>query len=248
MSPPGPPAPGRRRTPPRPPSSAAPVPPGCLSLGLFAAFLGLLPFFLANVMLAALAELGLSATGALLAATGIFLGGGVNVPVKKVPREEVVRVMPPRLFGLGRLVPRTVRRRTHTVIAVNVGGCAVPVALAAYQLVRLAATGAGTVLLAGLAVAVNTAVCYAVARPVQGVGIALPALVPALVAALSGLLLAPELAPAVAFAAGVLGPLLGADLLHLDEVTASPTGMASIGGAGTFDGIVLSGLVVTLLA
>lgn len=76
----------------------------------------------------------------------------------------------------------------------------------------------------------------------------MPALVPALVAAASALLLVPELAPPVAFTAGVLGPLLGADLLHLDDVKELATGMASIGGAGTFDGIVLSGLVATLLA
>jgi uncharacterized membrane protein len=52
----------------------------------------------------------------------------------------------------------------------------------------------------------------------------------------------------LAFAAGVLGPLIGADLLHLREVNKISTGVASIGGAGTFDGIVISGLIATLLA
>ncbi len=60
-------------------------------------------------------------------------------------------------------------------------------------------------------------------------------------------MLAPEWAPPIAFAAGVLGPLIGADLLHLDDIAQLGTGMASIGGAGTFDGVVLSGLVATLL-
>jgi uncharacterized membrane protein len=72
-------------------------------------------------------------------------------------------------------------------------------------------------------------------------------LIPALAAALSGLVLAPEWAPPIAFAAGVLGPLIGADLLHLDDIAQLGAGMASIGGAGTFDGVVLSGLVATLL-
>ena len=49
------------------------------------------------------------------------------------------------------------------------------------------------------------------------------------------------------FRSGVLGPLVGADLLHLDDIAEIGTGMASIGGAGTFDGVVLSGLVATLL-
>ena len=40
---------------------------------------------------------------------------------------------------------------------------------------------------------------------------------------------------------------VGADLLHLKEIEQSTVGMASIGGAGTFDGIVLSGIVAAYL-
>jgi uncharacterized membrane protein len=46
----------------------------------------------------------------------------------------------------------------------------------------------------------------------------------------------------------VLGPLIGADLLHLRDIEKIATGIASIGGAGTFDGIVLSGIVAAYLA
>jgi uncharacterized membrane protein len=46
----------------------------------------------------------------------------------------------------------------------------------------------------------------------------------------------------------VLGPLIGADLLHIRDVEALETGIDSIGGAGTFDGIVLSGIVAAYLA
>jgi len=52
----------------------------------------------------------------------------------------------------------------------------------------------------------------------------------------------------VAFVAGVLGPLIGADLLRLNEVVKIAPAVVSIGGAGTFDGIVLSGLISALLA
>jgi uncharacterized membrane protein len=76
----------------------------------------------------------------------------------------------------------------------------------------------------------------------------MPALVPPIVAVMSALVLAPVQAPPVAFIAGVLGPLLGADLLHLREIPRISTGMASIGGAGTFDGIVLSGILAAYLA
>ena len=62
------------------------------------------------------------------------------------------------------------------------------------------------------------------------------------------MLFAPAHAPPVAFVAGVAGPLIGADLLRLREIERMGTAVASIGGAGTFDGIVISGLVATLLA
>jgi uncharacterized membrane protein len=86
------------------------------------------------------------------------------------------------------------------------------------------------------------------AKPVEGIGIAMPGLLPPLIAAMSAVLLVPDQAPPVAFVAGVLGPLIGADLLHLRDVSKISTGIASIGGAGTFDGIVLSGIVAAYLA
>ena len=95
---------------------------------------------------------------------------------------------------------------------------------------------------------VNVFLCQVLARPVQGIGSALPALVPALAAAALAMLLAPGDAPPVAFVAGVAGPLIGADLLHLRDVGKIASGVVSIGGAGTFDGIVLSGIVAAYLA
>ena len=172
----------------------------------------------------------------------------INIPVKRIQREETVEIPAIRLFGIGRLMPRRVRRQTMTVIAVNVGGCIVPTALAIYELVRLAEEGTGLLGIALGAVAINVGICYLLAEPVPEQGIALPALIPALAAALCAYLFAPEFAPPVAFAAGVLGPLIGADLLHFDDLKAIGAGVASIGGAGPFDGIVLSGLVATVLA
>jgi uncharacterized membrane protein len=222
------------------------APPGCLSLLVLGVVL-LLPFVLANAMLAALGKLGLGPTTSLLAALGIFLGSTVNVPVTRIERQSPVEYLPNRLLGLHRLLARPVQRRSYTVIAVNVGGCLIPTGLAGYQAARLAVQAPSVVPAALTALVVNVALCYYVAQPVQKVGITMPPLVPAGAAALSGLLLAPEWAPPIAFMAGVLGPLIGADFLHLDDIADLGTGMASLGGAGTFDGIVLSGLVATLL-
>ncbi|MFQ5856367.1 MAG: DUF1614 domain-containing protein [Anaerolineae bacterium] len=46
----------------------------------------------------------------------------------------------------------------------------------------------------------------------------------------------PKFAPPIAFVASVLGPLIGADLLHLQEIERLQTGMASIGGVERSEG------------
>jgi uncharacterized membrane protein len=91
-------------------------------------------------------------------------------------------------------------------------------------------------------------VCYKLAKPVEGVGIVMPAMIPAVVASAMALILAPTSATPVAFVAGVAGPLIGADLLHLRDVERIASGMVSIGGAGTFDGILLTGILALYLA
>jgi uncharacterized membrane protein len=221
-------------------------PAGCLSLLFFIALL-FVPFLFANLVFAALAQLGLGPGGAFLAAVGIFFGGLFNIPVKRVPREQPVEARALTLFGLDRVLGAT-RRRPYTIVAVNLGGCVIPCLLVLYEVLRIAGRGTWPLMALGIAVGINVGVCHRLARPVENVGIALPALVPALAAAASALILLPGHAAPLAFSAGVLGPLVGADLLHLRDIGKISAAVASIGGAGTFDGIVLSGLVATLLA
>lgn len=222
--------------------------PGCLTLIAIFALLLLLPFFFAHLMLAALEKLGLHPQVAFLALLGIVLGGAINIPITKVAREEEYFADFSALFGFGRLLPRLRLTQGYTVVAVNVGGCVIPCLIALYQLFRIAGRGSGALLALLLATTLSIAVCYRMARPIPGIGIAMPAFVPPLLAALSSIVLMPDFAPPIAFVAGVLGPLIGADLFHLREIRHVATGMASIGGAGTFDGIVLSGLIAVLLA
>ncbi len=224
-------------------------PPGCLTLLLLFGLLVLVPIFLANAAVAALAKLGLSPTVSFLALIGIVLGGLINIPFYRLPTYLLVDSPPPQLFGLDRLRPQqTTIEEGYMVLAVNVGGCLVPVAIAFYELVRVAGLGFDALLWALLAVIINIGVCNRLAQLVPGRGVALPPLIPALVAVLAAWLLGGEMAAPVAFAAGVLGPLIGADLLNLSRVRQLGAPMASLGGAGTFDGIVLSGLLATLLA
>jgi uncharacterized membrane protein len=59
---------------------------------------------------------------------------------------------------------------------------------------------------------------------------------------------APEKAAPLAYISGSLGTLIGADLLNLDRINGLGAPVASIGGAGTFDGIFITGILAVLLA
>jgi uncharacterized membrane protein len=219
-----------------------------LALGAFFLLLALAPLLFAELMAVSLSKLHLSPHAAVAIIVGMMLGGMINIPVARVERAEPVATHPLAVFGLEDVFPQFRRVRREMVIAVNVGGCLIPTGLACYELVRLAELGPPVLGALAIACAINIGVCFRMARPVPGLGITMPGLVPALVAALCAWLLAPEAAAPVAFIAGVAGPLVGADLLHLKDVRKLGTAIASIGGAGTFDGIVLSGIVAAYLA
>ena len=52
----------------------------------------------------------------------------------------------------------------------------------------------------------------------------------------------------LAYIGGSLGTLVGADLLNLGRVQGLGAPLVSIGGAGTFDGIFLTGVLAVLIA
>lgn len=222
--------------------------PPVVPLLLFLILLAFLPIVFGQLFASALAKLKLEPMTALLVVIGIFMGSPINIPVKRIPRTESTVADPLAVFGLPGRWPSTMRVRQETVIAINVGGCIIPVTLAAYELAHVVMAGWQPLSGLLLAIFINILVCYWVAKPIEGIGIAMPGLLPALVATVSALQFVPDQAPPVAFIAGVLGPLIGADLLHLRDVSKLATGIASIGGAGTFDGIVLSGIVAAYLA
>ncbi len=220
------------------------------AFALLAAVLLLLlaPLLFAQLMAAGLGKLGLEPGTAALLVIGMFVGGFFNIPIRRIVHDQTVEVHPFQVFGLSSVLPQLRRVHRETVIAVNVGGCLIPLALAVYELSQLAALGGQTLVSLIIATALNCAVCYYVARPRPGIGITMPGLVSPVVAAGLALLLASHDAPPVAFVAGVLGPLIGADLLHLKDFGSRVPGIVSIGGAGTFDGIVLSGILAAYLA
>ena len=133
--------------------------------------------------------------------------------------------------------------RGATVVALNVGGALIPILVSLYLLVH---TGMYRRMLIG--VSVVTAVVHSLAQIVPGVGIAVPMIVPPLVAAGVALPLAFRRAPPLAYVSGSMGTLIGADLLKLGKIARLGAPVVSIGGAGTFDGVFLTGILAGLLA
>jgi uncharacterized membrane protein len=171
-----------------------------------------------------------------------LLGSYVNIPVAELPVEWVVSGQEVTFFSMRYVIP-LVTEWPRTVIAVNVGGAVIPTLLSVYLLVKTGMYGRAL-----LGVAIVTAVVHGLAYPVKGMGIAVPVFIPPVVAAATALLLSPQSAPSLAYIAGCLGTLIGADLLNLWQIQALGAPIASIGGAGRFDGIFLTGILATLLA
>lgn len=172
-----------------------------------------------------------------------FLGSIVNLPLAAMRSARLlVEQRTVRFLGLRYVVP-AVWVPQRTVVAINVGGALVPTVVSVYLFFHSQLGLRGV-----LAVALVAAAVYAVARPVAGVGIVVPALLSPLAAAAVALLLGGSSVPAVAYVAGVLGTLVGADLLNLWRIRDMGAPVVSIGGAGTFDGVLLSGVIAVLIA
>ena len=171
-----------------------------------------------------------------------LLGSYVNIPIAYLPERQISSAAEVTYFGIRYVVP-VIREWPATVLAVNLGGAVIPIFLSLHLIAKNRLYGLS---LAGVALVAT--VCHYLAQPVPGLGIAEPVFVPPLVTALVALLLSRRYAAPLAYISGSLGTLIGADLLNLDKVQGLGAPIASIGGAGTFDGIFVTGLLAVLYA
>jgi len=190
-----------------------------------------------------LAKLGLSPGSAATLLLLSVSGSLINLPLFKIDAEQATTPhIPPRLLSLlrQRLPPFTGK----TTIAINVGGCLVPVVFSLFLLQHnpLPLTDVF------LAIMIVSTISYFASRPIPGIGIGMPFLVAPLLAAAVALLINPQLSAPLAYICGTLGVLIGADLFRLKDIRSMGTPLAAIGGAGTFDGIFITGIVAVLLA
>ena len=195
-----------------------------------------------GVLSLALDKLGLSRHSATLLLVGTLLGSVINLPLFQIRAEAPPGGAPPHPpnFPFGRPVPFTGR----TIIAINVGGALIPVSFSIF----LAATNQLPPLPLLLSISIVTAVCYFASRPIRGLGMGMPIFVAPVAAAMTAVMLEPQHSAPLAYICGTLGVLVGADLLHLKDIRKIGIPLASIGGAGTFDGIFLTGIVAVLLS
>ncbi len=172
-----------------------------------------------------------------------LFGSFVNIPFKKfVSDSPTVSGEVVNFFGMKYVIPVVVRRRTVTILAINLGGGIVPVIVSIYLMSKVQNIGKVLFAIFILAIIINR-----MARPIRGVGIAVPALIPPVLAAIAAYLLSPFEAPVVAYISGTMGSLIGADILNINKIKDLGAPVASIGGAGTFDGIFLTGIIAVLL-
>ncbi len=209
-------------------------PTGCLILIIaifFLPILFVLGFF--HIITIGFGRLGISPEATFLLLLLILFGSLVNIPLT---RKKLVQVKEYRFFGFFAKPNLMIQG-----LAINLGGGVIPLLLCIFFLskIPLEPVLAATVFM--------VIICYYLARIVPGRGITLPFFVPPVFSAIFALILAPGFAASCAFVSGVLGVLIGADILNIRKAQKLSPGFISIGGAGVFDGIFLVGIVSALL-
>ncbi|WFN36290.1 DUF1614 domain-containing protein [Methanomicrobium antiquum] len=211
----------------------------------------LIPFMFLGIIGGALYKLGFGLWQIIFLVFAMIIGSFINLPVTRIKSNpQFVRV--PHGYLTDRLY-RAPEFSTDTTIALNVGGCIIPVIVSGYLLFQAFSISEweNIIISVFIGIIIVSAVTKLTAKPVAGVGIATPIFIPPLCALLCGLLLSGGIslaAPVIAYISGTIGTLIGADILNLKKMGELNTSVASIGGAGTFDGVFLAGIIAAFLA
>jgi len=185
-------------------------------------------------------------TALVIILVGSLVGSFINIPLYRTKsKQPLVREEYASFFGIRYRIPRAAYEETYTEVEVNVGGALLPAGMSIFLLTISPTSIIYSSLIGVLAV---TIVTHLVARPVKGVGIQTPTFVPPIAAAVAAIILSPANPAVVAYVSGTLGALIGADLLNLGKIPDLGAPVASIGGAGTFDGVFVTGIVAVILA
>ncbi len=222
----------------------APHPPIYITL-LTVIFIITILFFFYGLIGYAFRKIGFGTVTVALLLLATLIGSYVNIPLFKIRSQvPMVRVREISFFGILIRVPEVSEIEAYTTIAVNLGGAIIPVLVSLYFMIK----DNQIIIYSILGTCIVAFITHLIAKPKPGVGIVTPAFIPPLTAALVAMILPTNQQPIIAYVSGVLGTLIGADLTNLGKIGSLGTPYASIGGAGTFDGIFLSGILAVLLS
>lgn len=190
--------------------------------------------------------LGFSLVESLLLYLAILFGSVVNIPLYEF--KSTADTEPKYVTYMGAKYQFPVWHGHKTLVAINLGGCIIPALISIYFLQYL------PFIPLLLTIFIVSLVVYATSQPVRSVGISVPVLIPPVIAVATSFIALYTCNDALAnlarmsFVSGVFGTIIGADLLHIRDIHKMGANMISIGGAGSFDGIFLTGVIATLIA
>lgn len=234
--------------------------------GLFAALLFMVALFFlfiflpVSIVAEAFSKLGLTSAQGVLMFIAILVGRTVNFPF--FTSERMVIVSKPQTFNYTMNAsgqPMQVEQDTANevkkqVFLVNLGGCILPLLLCLTFLIRLHMNGQaeGVYGYIGFAMLMVAGGCYVMAKADPFTGLRVPLFMPALMTFVSVFFFVPEpLRPVAAYVAGTMGTILGGNIVPLLTPrvrNAVGTPEVAIGGAGTFGGVFVAGVLAVLLA
>ena len=185
-------------------------------------------------------KLGVSLPLALFALLFCLMSSFINIPLFTMPSDGKIETPQSPIWLVGKIIPA----QDRIIVAINLGGAVMPLIFCGYLLSEHALPLIQIILVtAGVAVP-----SYIISRPVPGLGVAMPIFIPPVIAALVALSMNPGQSAPLAYIGGTVGVIIGADVLRLKSIQAIGAPVVSIGGAGTFDGVFLTGIIAVLLA
>lgn len=208
-----------------------------LALGLLVAVLQI------GILSYAYKKMGITRGAAYLILFLSLLGASVNIPVAELPGgQQVVMQQVKGDWGMTYVVP-VLRQWPGTVLAVNVGGALIPAILSIYLMIKHQVYGQAVV-----GTTIVALIVHWMAKPVPQMGISVPIFLPPIISAGVAMIMSRDYAAPLAYISGCMGTLVGADLMNFHRLSELGASIASIGGAGTFDGVFLTGILAVLLA
>ncbi len=176
-----------------------------------------------------------------------YIGSGVNIPLYSVESTYKIDVkIPVSFFGYSFIVPKFINSKT--LVAINFGGAIIPILVSTLLLIKDPMAFPHLL----IPLAVTSVLINKGAKLVPGMGVTLPALYAPTISVFVSLISLSITGGVghlveVIYITASMGSLIGADLMNLKKIHSLGSPMVSIGGAGTFDGVFMGGVMAIIL-